>query len=94
MISACSSVGTTVLAVESAVRSDAATIEVEVECADSVEASVEMDAGTEGHPLVTVRGEPRAGRCAVPVRVDLPADITAVEDAATGMVVEIDGTGS
>jgi len=64
-------------------------IEVEVECAARVEASVRPGAGHDGLPLVTVWGEPRAGRCRVPVALDLPAGTERIDDAASGMVVDL-----
>lgn len=86
---ACTSVGPTHLAIESPRRIDPDTVEVMVECAERVEATVEPGAGVHGLPLVTITGEPRTGRCRVPVRLDLPAAVTAVEDSTTGMVVDL-----
>lgn len=78
------------LVADSPHRIDAETVEVEVECADDVEARVDLDAGEARVPLVTIRGRPRAGRCRIPIRLPLPADATVFEDAASGMVVRVD----
>lgn len=91
---ACTSVGRTHLAIESPRRVDPDTVEVMVECAERVDATVEPGAGVHGLPLVTITGEPRTGRCRVPVRLDLPVEVTAVEDSTTGMVVDLVEAGS
>lgn len=66
-------------------------VQVMVECASSVEATVRAGAGVEALPLVTIWGRPRAGRCQIPVRLDLPPETTRFDDAASGMVINIPG---
>lgn len=86
---ACTPPGTNHLELRSPIRLDGRTVEVNVECADAVTAEVENGAGIDGIPLVTVTGDPTFGRCRVPVRLDLPEGTVAIEDAATGMVLEL-----
>ena len=61
----------------------------DTECAEVSKASVEADAGVDGIPLVTVWGHPQVGRCRTEVVVTVPAGTTRIEDAATGMVVDL-----
>lgn len=89
LISACTSPGRNVLTVGSPVRLDARTVRVSVECADAVTTEIEVGAGVDGVPRVTVSGEPSFGRCRVPVELELPAGTSAIEDAATGMLLEL-----
>lgn len=66
-----------------------ASLRFDTECADVAEISVEPGAGVDGVPLVTVWGRPRTGRCRPEVVVTVPPGTTRVEDATTGMVVDL-----
>jgi hypothetical protein len=68
---------------------DASRVEVRVECATEVTSTVQPGAGVDGLPLVTVWGHPKAGRCTVPVTLDLPPGTARIDDAASGMVVDL-----
>lgn len=61
----------------------------DTECADVSKAIVETGGGVDGMPLVTVWGRPRLGRCQTEVVVTVPVGTTRIEDAATGMVVDL-----
>lgn len=64
-------------------------LSVDTECADISTSTVEIDAGVDGVPLVTVWGHPRVGRCRIEVVVTVPEGTTRIEDAATGMVIDL-----
>ncbi|MEO6989285.1 MAG: hypothetical protein ABI239_11635 [Aquihabitans sp.] len=84
----------TALAVEhpqwvAAASEDGPSLRFDTECADVSKATVEAAGGVEGIPLVTVWGRPRMGRCRTEVVVTVPAGTARIEDAATGMVVDL-----
>lgn len=69
--------------------SEGPSLRFDTECADVAEISLEPGAGVDGVPLVTVWGRPRTGRCRTEVTVTVPPGTTRVEDATTGMVVDL-----
>lgn len=81
--------GRTALAVESASWNDADALVLELECAELDEVDLEPGAGVDGLPLLTAWGEPKLGRCTTTVIVEVPPGTTRIDDAATGMVVDL-----
>ena len=62
---------------------------VEVECADDVDARVDPRRGVHGTPLVTIWGTPNRDGCWTEVDLWLLPGTIAVEDAATGTLLEL-----
>lgn len=81
--------GRTALAIESTSWNEQGELVLELECADTSEVEVTPGAGVDGLPLVTAWGEPALGRCRTTVVVPVGPDVTRIDDAATGMVVDL-----
>ncbi|CAN5514647.1 hypothetical protein BH10ACT1_BH10ACT1_32500 [soil metagenome] len=81
--------GRTALAVRSTRWVSPTELAVTVECAELGTLDLEPGAGIDGLPLLTVWGDPQVGRCAPRIVVPIPAGVTRIDDAATGMVVDL-----
>ncbi|HEX2578553.1 MAG TPA: hypothetical protein VHK88_19575 [Aquihabitans sp.] len=79
----------TALAVQEARWTATGEVVVTFECSEALEVAVEPGRGTEGVPLVTAWGEPQVGRCARQAVLAVPPGTTRLDDAATGMVVDL-----
>ncbi|QXC62799.1 hypothetical protein KSP35_08475 [Aquihabitans sp. G128] len=81
--------GRTALAVRSTRWVGPDELAVTVECAEVSSADVEPGKGVDGLPLLTVWGEPSMGRCASQLVIPVPPGVDRIDDAATGMVVDL-----
>lgn len=79
----------TALAVRSARWVGPEAVALTLECAELESAEVDPTAGVDGIPLVTAWGAPRLGRCDTQLVVPVPPTATRIDDAATGMVVDL-----
>jgi hypothetical protein len=81
--------GRTALAIRSTAWNGRGELVVTLECAEDHEVDVAPTAGVDGIPLVTAWGQPALGRCATRFVVPVAPGVDRVEDAATGMVVDL-----
>ena len=81
--------GRTALAVRSTRWSGPTGLAITVECAHLDSYTFEPGAGIDGLPLLTAWVEPELGRCTTRIVVPVPAGVTRIDDAATGMVVDL-----
>jgi len=79
----------TALAIRSTSWDDEGRLVLQFECAEVDSVDVEPGAGEAGIPLVTAWGEPTLGRCAPEVAVSVAAGVDRIDDATTGMVVDL-----
>lgn len=79
----------TALAIRSTRWNAAGDLTVTVECAEIASTDVRPGAGVDGLALITIWGRPKVGRCHPEIAFALPAETTRIDDAATGMVVDL-----
>ena len=78
-----------VLAIDEATWAADGRLRLTTECAGDVAVELGADAGGSDLLQVTLRGEPKVGRCHPAVVVAVPAGTTKVIDAATSQVVDL-----